>query len=120
MSDELAKQRSARQRKHAIAKAKNDSLVSRRAALRKQLNGLDAALDQPHLSAEHRERLIKGKAELAVQLRQLGQPSTREKLEGRLFEIESQLANARGLTSQEMLNLLAEHSQLLEDVQSLG
>ena len=112
--------RDAKQRAHAASLAKVGGVDARRISLQKQIAGIKTALNQPHLSAEHRNRLLAGKAELAAELARLGKPDEGEKLRERLSEIEDQLENAHGLTAEKMLNLLAEHSQLLEDVQSLG
>ena len=117
MNERDARERSAQQRKHAIALAKIDSVATRRASLKKQITGITTALNQPHLSAEHRSRLLAGKAELAAELHRLGLPSERDNLQSRLDEIEDQLANAKGLASSKMLELIATREQLITDLE---
>jgi hypothetical protein len=107
------KERAARQRAFANRQAKAGGVDARREYLRMALKALDDAIEKDPDS----DLLKSQRTELAGELHRLGMPSERDNLQSRLDEIEDQLANAKGLASSKMLELIATREQLITDLE---
>jgi hypothetical protein len=107
------KERWAKQRAAATRQAKAGSIEARRDYLSMALKAMDEAIEKNPDS----EVLKSQRTELAAELHRLGLPSERDNLQSRLDEIEDQLANAKGLASSKMLELIATREQLITDLE---
>jgi hypothetical protein len=115
--DERTKEIWAKQRAAANRQAKAGGVDARREYLRTVLKTLDAAIVKDPDS----DLLKSQRTELAGELHRLGMPDELGKLRERLADIEATMADSHaGLSSQQMLDLVAEHDQLLEDLASFG
>lgn len=104
----------AKQRAAAKRQAASGGVDARRDYLRMTLKVLDAAIEKSPDS----DLLKSQRTELAGELHRLGLPSEQERLQSRLADIEATMADSHaGLSSQQMLDLVAEHDQLLNDLE---